>query len=299
MFLNSTMLKPMSLKYNNTIVGIIIGCSIFLYSSAPCQEGNSRLILDNMFAAIKNIKTLTFTLKKKERIDNDLKYGEQKVKFKTLPKRIYTEIVIPNKGVELIYEQGKNDNMGYLNPNGFPYVNLNLNPYSSTLRKGNHHTIHEVGFEYISAIISDIYKEAGPDFNRIFLIEGNVVFQGKNCYKLIIDYFPYKLVPYTVLPNENVTDIAYKLFVSDYMILQYNKTVKDYDNVRPGQVIMVPNAYAKKTILYIDKITFMPLVQIMYDDKGLIAQYEFHDLNVNTEIKDEEFSSSYKDYHFK
>lgn len=263
------------------------------------QELSSKEILDRMFASIKKVNSLTFTLKKKERIGTELNYGEQKVKFTTSPKRVYTEIIIPNKGVELIYVEGLNNNMGYLNPNGFPYINLNLNPYSGPLRKGNHHTLHEVGFEYISDIVSHIYSQAGSDFNRIFLNEGSIVFENKDCYKLIIDYLPYKYVPYAVLPNESVTDIGYKLFISDYMILQLNKNIKDYDDVKAGQIIIVPTAYAKKTLLYIDKITNMPVVQIMYDEKGLIAQYEFHNLIVNPKIDVAEFTPEYEGYHFK
>lgn len=291
--------KALAFKINAVFFLLIYISLLNVSFEAFAQELSSKEILDRMFASIKKVHSLTFTLKKKERIGTVLNYGEQKVKFTTSPKRVYTEIIIPNKGVELIYVEGLNNNMGYLNPNGFPYINLNLSPYSGPLRKGNHHTLHEVGFQYISDIVSHIYDQAGSDFNRIFLTEGSIFFENKNCYKLIIDYIPFKYIPYTVLPNETVTDIGYKLFISDYMILQLNKNIKDYEDVKAGQIIMVPTAYAKKTVLYIDKITNMPVVQMMYDEKGLIAQYEFHNLVVNPKIDAAEFTPEYEGYHFR
>lgn len=271
---------------------------IFLLGFSPSKP-SSKEIIDQMFAAIPQINSLTFTLKKKERVANNYNFGEQNVKYQSKPKKIYTEIISPNKGIELLWREGQNNNMVYLNPNGFPYINLNFNPYSSTLRKGNHHTIHEVGFDYIGSIIGHIAHQCGEDFSKIFIYEGDVIFDKKECYKILINYSDFKHISYTVKENESLTDIAYKLFVSDYLLLQLNPEVSNYNDVKVGQKIIVSTAYAKKTILYIDKISFLPILQSMYDDKGLIAQYEFYNLQLNPKIQASEFEADYKDYRFK
>lgn len=263
----------------------------------PAQH-NSKTVMNNMFAAIDMVETLQFKLKKAERVNGELKYGEQDVKFNRSPKKIYTYIHKPNKGVELLFIEGKNQNKAFINPNGFPYINVNLDPYGSNMRKGNHHTVHEVGFDYIGSIMKKITKEQAGNYDQIFIYKGTVNFDNKECHHMVIDYKPFKYYEYTVKPGETLVDIAYKNSISDFMILEKNPEIKEYDNVKAGQKILIPNAYAQKTILYIDKKTHLPIVQKMYDEKGLYEQYEFFNLSLNTEIKQEEFKADYKEYNF-
>jgi outer membrane lipoprotein-sorting protein len=82
------------------------------------------------------------------------------------------------------------------------------------------------------------------------------------------------------------------------MIMQINQGIDSYDDIKAGQQIKVPNAYARKTVLYIDKETYLPIVQKMYDEKSLFAHYEFHNLQLNPAIRAEEFSRTYKEYNF-
>jgi outer membrane lipoprotein-sorting protein len=51
-------------------------------------------------------------------------------------------------------------------------------------------------------------------------------------------------------------------------------------------------------VLYIEKATFLPLFQKMYDEKGLFSQYEFYNLELNAPIAPEEFTRNYKGYSF-
>jgi len=50
--------------------------------------------------------------------------------------------------------------------------------------------------------------------------------------------------------------------------------------------------------LYIDKTNYLPVVQIIYDDKGLFGQYEYNSLIVNPVFAPDEFTSKFKDYKF-
>lgn len=280
------------------MIKYIFVISLLLLTSFNSPLISNREIVDNMFSALENIQTLRFKLKKLERIEGEMKSGEQDVKYNRSPLKVYTYVISPNKGVEVLFLEGKNNGHAYINPNAFPYINLNLDPYGSVMRKGNHHTVYEVGFDYVYKIMKDINQESGSEFNKYFQYTGDVKFNNRDCYKVEIDYLPYKIISYKVLPNENVTDIAYKLHLSDYMILELNKDLDDYDDVEPGQQIMVMNAYAKKTILYIDKQNFLPVFQAMHDDKGLFEQYEFYNVIVNSKIEEDEFTRDYKGYGF-
>ena len=72
--------------------------------------------------------------------------------------------------------------------------------------------------------------------------------------------------------------------------------MKNFTSVKAGQVIKVPITYAKRIVVYIDKLTYLPIYQELYDTKGLMATYEYHNLVVNPVIAPEEFTKGYKDY---
>jgi outer membrane lipoprotein-sorting protein len=278
-------------------IGILLSIPIFI-SAYDKTQVSPQEIITNMSSSIENIKTLKYKLKKKERIEDEYKLGEQEVKYNRSPRKIYTKISLPNKGVEVLFREGENNNKAFVNPNAFPYITLTLDPFGSTMRNNNHHTVYEVGFDYINSIVSQISKKSGKDFQKYFLYKGDTLYNNKDCYKILIDYTPFKYENYTVKAGESVKDIGYKYFISDYMILEINEDIDDYDDVEPGQIIKIPNAYARKTLLCIEKKTNLPLLQAMYDEKGLFAQYEFYNVQVNPIITEAEFTKSYKDYNF-
>ncbi|MFN3405650.1 MAG: DUF1571 domain-containing protein [Cytophagaceae bacterium] len=294
-FNQSALLKSV-FSYRSPVF-FLLSFSVLLFSFGPEKDISGKQIISNMNHNINKVETLRFKMKKKERINGKVMYGEQDCKFNKSPKKIYTRMILPKDGIEVLYVEGENGNKALVNPNGFPYISLSLDPYGSSMRNNNHHTVHEVGFDYLNSIVDYIALKSTDNFEKIFKYVGDTVFNNRKCYVMLIDYQSYAYVPYTVKKGETITDIAYRNFVSDYMILEVNGLTA-YDGVKVGQVIKVPNAYARKTYLFIDKQTFLPLVQAMYDDKGFYAQYEFHNLQVNVPIRPEEFTRTYKDYNF-
>ena len=288
------------MSFQHRTVFVLFFSTVLLFFSSFHYKGqiSVRTIIENMYSSVDKIQSLQFTMKKKERVNGKLLTGEQNVKFVRNPKKIYTKIIAPNKGVEVLYVDGQNKNQAYVNPNAFPYITLSLDPYGSLMRNNNHHTVHEVGFDYINGIVQYIEDKSGADFEKYFQYKGDTVFNNRKCYRILIDYTPYAYVNYTVKPGENLISIAYKLFVSDYMIMSINDGVDSYHDVKAGQVIKVPNAYSKKTYLFIDQETFLPIVQIMYDDKGLFSQYEFHNVKLNPVFSEMDFRKDNKEYDF-
>ncbi len=82
------------------------------------------------------------------------------------------------------------------------------------------------------------------------------------------------------------------------MILENNPQISDYTDVKAGQIIQIPDAYAKLTLLTIDKELLIPVNNKVFDDKGLFETYEYHNVIVNSTIAPEEFTKDYKDYDF-
>jgi hypothetical protein len=255
-----------------------------------CKE-----ILQNTISSVEKLQTLKFHLKCNERINGKLVSTESQVKLNRSPRKIYIYL----KGPELLWVEGKNNSNSLVNPHGFPYMNLSLDPMGSLMREKQHHTIHEMGFEYFASVIKNSIQVIGDKFDSYFKCTGSITWDGRDCYFITAEYPDFKYVDYTVQKGENLITIARKLKVSDYMILEINSgKVKNYHDVKAGQVIKVPNVYGSKMILYIDKEYFIPCVIKVYDEKGLFESYEYHDLQVNPKIADEEFTKEYREYGF-
>ncbi len=274
-----------------------LALSLFLFSFSYKKSktlSNSRELIDKVIDAVNNVKTLRYKLQCNERIKGRMQYFESKVKLQVSPRKLYLSL----KGPEVLWTQGTNNGDALVNPAAFPYMNLNLDPYGSLMRKDQHHTIHEMGFQYLTDILKDGIKKAGDKFDKYFTVVGEDTFYGKPCWKLSITFPDFAWYSYTVKKGENITTIARMLKVSEYMVLTNNPKISWYNDVKEGQTIKVPNAYGKQTLLLIDKENFLPVSNTVFDDQGLYEKYEYIDLQINCVILPEEFTKNYKGYNF-
>lgn len=274
---------------------IISGCSGIYAQTVPSNTE----IFEKMMASINNVHSLKFRLIKNERmIGGKMAPQDQQVKLLCTPFKCYIKVAKPDVGAEALFVKGTNNNQSLVNPNGFPYMNLNLDPYGEILRKNQHHTVFELGFTYTGELLKDAYDRYKYKINEFMKNEGTITWDNHECYKIVFDNKDYALYDYTVLPGEDLIKIAQKKKVSDYQLLELNPSVKTYSSVRPGQVIKVPVTYGKKIIVYIDKQNFLPIYEEVYDNKGLFSLYEYHNLVVNPVIPEIEFTKDYPGYGF-
>lgn len=271
-------------------------CFCFAFDShenpAPvtCRE-----IIDKMQLAMDNVKTLRYTEKIIERFKGVLKKGEARTKVNRNPFKVYLNA----NGPELLYKEGWNDGKVLVNPNGFPYVNLSLDPLGSTLRDGQHHTIFEVGFDYYDELLSNAVKVVGKDFGRYFKFLGDSDWNGKSCYLINIEYPSFTYVDYVMKKGETVLSVSKSLKVGAYMILEANPgKLKGYSSGSQGLTIKVPSVYSKNISMWVDKKVWLPVATKIYDDKGLWESYEYHNLEVNPSLTDMDFSQENKEYGF-
>ncbi len=269
-----------------------------LYSGTILSQNQPTTAKDIVFKMIKSIndlERLKYSLKIVERGKKGFNYYESSVKLNRKPRKIYLYI----KGIELLWVAGWNNNKAYVKPNSFPYVNLSLDPLGYLMRQDQHHTLNEMGVDYFASIIEFIALKNINKFDSYFKYEGDERVNNRPCYKIIIDNKDFAYENYTVGDNESITSIARKLHISEYMILEVNPNLNDYFHIlKKGQLLKVPNAYAKHVTLYIDQLYFLPISIKILDDKGLYEQYDYHFLQVNPKIDDAEFTKDYKDYKF-
>lgn len=285
------MFKPRFSLYISVVLCLFFG----LNTSAQKTSLTTKEIVFKMTKSIDEVDRLKYSLKITERGKKGYNHYESSVKLNRKPRKIYLYI----KGIELLWISGWNNNKAYVKPNSFPYVNLSLDPLGFLMRQDQHHTINEMGFDYFGSVVEYMALKVNDKFDQYFKLEGEERYNNRPCYKLVIDNKDFGYENYTVGANESITSIARKLHISEYMILELNPKLNDYfDILKQGQVLKVPNAYAKHVTLYIDQLYFLPVGVKVLDDKGLYEQYDYHYLQVNPKFEDGEFTKTYRDYKF-
>lgn len=274
--------------------------TIFLLSSinASGQVVPGISIVNRMIERTSQIKTMTYQIDKQERMNGKMFNQVALVKLQIDPKKLYLREIEPNDGIEILYARGANNNKAIVNPNGFPWININLDPNDDLMRKNQHHTILESGFNYLISVLEYTCIIYQSEIETMIHNNGIVNYGGKKCYSLSMKNPHFGYLDYELKENESTTEVAQRLRVSEHMILELNNSIKDYGQSGKGQHIKVPSDYCSKIVLIVDKDEFLPLKMEIYDDQGLYEKYEFSEVKVNTTISAEEFSQDYADYKF-
>ncbi|MGZ3865460.1 MAG: DUF1571 domain-containing protein [Bacteroidia bacterium] len=264
-------------------------------SSVSAQHINPLKLVLAMQDSIDAIKTMRFKVVAVERIENSYVKVISENKLQIKPRKLY--FVNREKKIEILYLEGQNGGKAIVKPNVFPYLTLKLSPTGSLMRKNQHHTIHEIGFEYTGkAIQFAIAKE--KDMAKCVSHLGLQMKNGIKCHLLVYETKNFSYTDYTIGKDETVSSIANKLHVSDYVIRAKNNLYNEYGSLKPGTQIKVPLYYCKKAVFYLDEKTLLPVNVSVFDDVGLLENYDFLDVIINKPIDNKEFTESYKDYHF-
>lgn len=281
-------------------IGIKIKIILFLlFISVEVISQNALDITNKMFENAKKVKTLSFKIVSKERFGSEYKLVEAFFKKQVNPIKIYYKQLKPNAGAEVLI----NDiytKKALVNPNAFPWINVQLDPMSKSLRDGQHHSIYEAGFDYFIEILSVLYEKNKNNLQKVVFYKGEMTYNNVACYKIELNNPNYKTISYKVQENCTVISLANKLNIGDYQIIERNSMLKEYyDKIKIGTVINLPSEYAKRLVLLIDKTTYLPVYMEIYDDKGLFEQYQFNDVKINPAFTNEDFSELNKSYGFK
>ena len=281
------------MKYTITVISF---CFIFfVLSFKNNSDVKPQKILHQMYDSIKNIKTLRQKVSAIERIETKFHTSTSEIKVQTHPRKIY--FVNKIKKLEILFDSEVSDRKAYVKPHVFPYITLSLDPTGNIMRKNQHYTIHELGYDFIGKSVAlTINKDKDGMSNFTYL--GKVTKNGYNCYFLEYENKNYGYTSYKVGEKETASLIAYKLCVNDYLLRYKNNLLNDFGFLKKGSILKVPNLYCKKAILYIDDKLMLPISLSLYDDTGLFEGYEYTNIEINKPFKVDEFSKNFKDYNF-
>ncbi len=271
--------------------------AVIAFAAIPLTDHpvDSRSIITGMNKGIAQAKTLTYRMVYTERLDEGVIHIDSStVKFQRTPHKIFMKM---SDGAEVLWCSDINNNNAWVHPNSFPFVTLELDPDGAIMRKNQHHGVENAGYDYFEKILEQAATKVGKDFDSHFLYLGEIVYRGIHCYNVDVIDPAFKYIPYVVLKGETIMSIAKKLWLNEYMIMQYNK-LNSYNDVSEGQTIMVPCDYGKQITLYLDKATMLPVLLRVDDDKGLFEQYVFVNVKLNPPLTMADFTKDNKEYHF-
>lgn len=263
------------------ITGIFLIATLFLANLSNAQ--NVTEMIPKVMSAMGTNKTMTYHFYAQERM-NDGKYSKSDVEFKVVPSplKLYAKANLP-QSAQLFYNSAVSKDVKVKKG-----LKLNLSPTNSLLMKGVHNPVTRAGFGQIKKILeTSIAQRKGEDLASFVKVLGTVNYDGNDCWKIEINDPDYKIINYTVpAGTTTVWQIGSKLAISEYKIKELNNIG---DDVKAGQVLKIPSSYAKKTTLYIDKSTYLPIYHKMEDEKGIYEIYEFKDLKLGVSLTDADF----------
>jgi hypothetical protein len=248
-----------------------------------------------MYDSIKNIKTLRQNVNALERIDKQFVSANSEIKLQTHPRKVY--FINRTKKLEVLYNAEVSAHKAFVKPHIFPYLTLTLDPSGNLMRRNQHYSLHELGYEFIGKSIALTINKDKEGLNN-FTYHGKVVKNGYNCYFIEYENKSYTYTNYTVGERETASLIAYKLCVNDYLLRNKNGLVNDFGFLKKGTILKVPTLYCQKAVLFIDEKLMLPVALSLYDDTGLFENYEYTHIEINKPIRPEEFTRDYKDYGF-
>lgn len=270
---------------------------IFTISFSAIKAQNTNEVISKAITALAPTNTYTYSFTTAERINGELILSGMNAKLMQKPLKIYLNNTSgKNKGKELLYVEGKNNNKVLINVAwGF-----SLNPFSSLVRKGNHYTILDTGFKNVRSILSNAKKRADAEnmLDEVFKYEGTVTFDGRKCYKYTITDPTFSYETYTIKNGETLYELAKRKIINEQLIIEKNKNLSGFDSAKDGLVIQIPTSYAKRSVIYIDAGNFHTVYQELYDDKGLFEKYTYKNLVINPKFSADEFTEDFPAYNF-
>lgn len=252
-----------------------LGCSqvALLLNTLPGSQGSDTAdqVIQDLINATANIHTLSYDIENCERIEGELKCGSQKIFVRKSPFQCKIIFTAPKEGDQISYDESKSKNAYYL-PSSFPYVGMNLNPMGAQMRKDNHHTIFEVGFDFFSELVMYYYTEKRSTFKVSEADEQHLLVSSS--------LSDFKYINYTALDDILVRKVARRRMISEQLVYEHAKARR----LKKGQTISIPNYYYQKMEILIDKSTHLPERIKVWDDKGLFEDYTFSNIRINPNV---------------
>jgi outer membrane lipoprotein-sorting protein/LysM repeat protein len=283
------------------MAALVLAAAVAASPVPHVYDAEALAALDAMEKAAAATNDYTMTLVKRELRGDELGAPETIVIKWQRPQKIYLrEVLGPQEGQEVIYVPGWNKNKIRVHKGSFPDVNISLDPYGNLAMGNSHHPVPEVSLiRLVDRVMTNVRLAQSKR-------AGQVTFQGEDTLferptvKIEAKMPPTGKTP-TLKKGETLWDIARATGQSMYVILHANRGRgwTQPDHPKPGDAVMVPDFYAGRMVVWIDKELHLPVQIDLYDHEGsLYEHYEHRYLAVNVGLTAADFDPKNPAYHF-
>tara|TARA_B100000287_G_scaffold111063_1_gene103448 strand:- start:505 stop:1323 length:819 start_codon:yes stop_codon:yes gene_type:complete len=268
------------------IIIVFIFSFYFSFSQTKTEK-----IIKEMSKKIDKIETTEYDLFSWEKKGKKIKYNEMFVKMRKNPFEVYLKSKQQNN-VELLYTQKQKKII--VNPNGFPYKNIKIDPLSKKITTGMHHTIFESGFGFFNTITNSMLKDTTTKKTQI----KDTIIDKKEVFKITITQKKFKLKEYKIKPKETLRDICLRKKISYYYVYNTNKKQIKNKKELTNTKIKIPPYYCEKVELYVEKERKIPVQIKIYINNKIFEKYIFKNVKINPKFNKNEISIKNKEYGF-
>ncbi len=215
-----------------------------------------------------------FDFSSRERFPDGYSEGSGTVQLYSDPLLIKMRQTAPLSDTEITYEPSKHNGKLLVKPKGMPKGIL-LSPNAPKIRKHSHHSILDIGFQ----TTLDFIKRANEKYDKQAIsIRPATTLDGKHCILLSIKLTDVaKTKQITLEESTSLYSLAKQYDISEYKIIELNG-LKSNKKVQAGTTLTLPLHYAHTIELYLDKTSYLPITQIIYDELGLLEQYDYRNI---------------------
>lgn len=278
--------------------GLCIVFGFHCFAAQGQNQPDAIALLRKMFAETTKVRTLSYTMVKRERIKGNMITQRSRVKLALQPLRLYMYQEEPKMGIQVLYSEGNYNNKCVIHPNGFPWITLYLAPMHPRVLNNQHHNLYKSGYAYLVSILEHLMRKYEPQLSQLVSLKQESQWQGKKAITIALDNPNFSLVQHKVQKGEDAWTIAKEYMVCEYTLLERNPELSFYTPLPVGKWLTVPNDYARRMEITILKENMLPVVIKVFDELGLFEEYQYYHLLVNPTFAEEEFSKSNPNYSF-
>ncbi len=252
--------------------GLALGSALLSLaaSDAPPSPG---ALLDSMERAGRELRSYTTVLVKQEWIGDGLG-SEERFEVAWEPGRVrLLKLDEPAKGREIAWAAGEHGGRLRVDPNGFPWIPLTLDPYGSVALRETRHPVPESSIPFLVGLVVRNVRAAAERGEGGSRVLGAETLFGRPVWRLEA-WGPAIVREDTIGPGERLWDVARRAGhpVSPILQANFERGWRTGNDGRPGDLVRVPLYDATRIDLWIDRETHIPLKVLIYDLEGRLFE---------------------------
>lgn len=260
-------------------------------------EARVLALLDEAQRAVAAVYDYRGVIVKRELFGDELITHKLAFKY-SRPFSVYVKYLDPYEGREGLYVRGRYKNKLRAHRGSTPDVTVSLNPRGRIAMIENHHPITSFGIENMLRIAKRNIEKAIARGDATLSLGAGGMINGEPTWRIDLSTDAGGYVV-RARRGETLWDVATRTGQDMYVILHHNDDIDSPGGVSAGQEVFIPHYYASRGQYYISKRTYMLILVISWDHRGMLYEsYEYPELELNPGLAARDFDHRNRDYEF-